>query len=639
VIADRRLDIALDALRFVLTAYLVQLRQVWATSSRDGNVSDVERVIASIGARAQPSSAEIAAFGALVAEARDCHHGSLAAIVRALKLSVGEELLVAAAWWADADPQFGVALGCAHDDGNRRQCTAALLRLLLAPFGVDAPLALNSTEVARCGVIEEGPDSNAPIRLSQTARAILSGAPVFAARSGALPARFRETAAALARYLATDGGLVVLRGPAGVGRHAVASAAVSALGLTPVGFDRPAAELRLLARLDLAVPVVPVAELERLGWRTTDGPAIAIAGRDEHTFPPSAYVIELAGPDHAARVRHWAVALSGRGLPDADTHGLLPVIAARFTFTEGDIDSCVARAERDCAWSGRRFDVASLWEAARRQPEHALERVAKLIKPTFAMEDLVLPIDTRCQLQELIAHVALQHEVLDGWGFRRRLPRGQGVAVLFSGPPGTGKTMAAEAIARELGQDLFVADLALIVSKFIGETSKNLAAAFDEAERAGAVLFFDEADALFSKRTEVRDSNDSYRNLDVNYLLQRIESFTGLAILATNKHASIDEAFLRRLRFIIRFELPDSALRRELWKRSFPDGARRDDLDWSELAEADLAGGTIQAAALSAAYLAASDGGKIKKRHLEHSLRREYQKLGRAWPGLMRGTP
>ncbi len=194
--------------------------------------------------------------------------------------------------------------------------------------------------------------------------------------------------------------------------------------------------------------------------------------------------------------------------------------------------------------------------------------------------------------------------MLDDWGFRRRLPRGQGVAVLFAGPPGTGKTMAAEAIADALEQDLYRIDLSAVVSKYIGETEKNLATAFDEAERAGAVLFFDEADALFGKRTEVRDAHDRYANLEVNYLLQRVETFTGLVVLASNREAALDEAFLRRLRFIVRFELPDARLRKRLWQRSFPPEAAHEGLDWDALARGELSGGNIQSAALAAAYLA-----------------------------------
>jgi len=214
------------------------------------------------------------------------------------------------------------------------------------------------------------------------------------------------------------------------------------------------------------------------------------------------------------------------------------------------------------------------------------------------------------------------------------MPRGQGVIGLFTGPPGTGKTTAAEAVAHALQQDLYRVDLSAVVSKYIGETEKNLAAAFDEAERASAVLFFDEADSLFGKRTEVKDAHDRYANLEVNYLLQRIETFTGLVLLATNRHSALDEAFARRLRFVIRFDHPDRALRADLWRRSFPPETSLDELDWDELAQPELAGGSIQNAALAAAYLAAADGGTVTRAHIVHALRREHEKLGRSFAGL-----
>jgi SpoVK/Ycf46/Vps4 family AAA+-type ATPase len=312
-------------------------------------------------------------------------------------------------------------------------------------------------------------------------------------------------------------------------------------------------------------------------------------------------------------------------------------LARRFRLTEAAIDATVARAVRQAAWDGRPVTAGDLWAAARRQPDHDLERLATLVTPVWTLDDLVVSPQVRAQLTELLAHVAYQDEVLDGWGFRRRLPRGQGVAALFSGPPGTGKTMAAEAVAHALHQDLYRVDLAAVVSKWLGETEKNLAAAFDEAERSGAVLLFDEADALFGKRTEVHDARDRYANLEVNYLLQRVEAFTGLVILATNRKSSLDEAFTRRLRFMVGFEMPSPADRRRLWPRSFPPEARRDDLDWDALAAGELPGASIQAVALSAAFLAASDGGCITRAHVEAALGREYEKLGRAFPGLPAG--
>jgi len=252
--------------------------------------------------------------------------------------------------------------------------------------------------------------------------------------------------------------------------------------------------------------------------------------------------------------------------------------------------------------------------------------------------DLVLPDDMRASIDGFLDRVRFRGDVMGRWGFGRKVGRGHGITALFSGPPGTGKSMVAGLIAAELGLDLYIVNLSRVASKWLGETEKNLGVAFDEAERSAAVLFFDEADALFAKRTEVRDSHDRYANLEVNYLLQRVETFTGLVILASNRRAAIDEAFLRRLRFLIRFEMPDRAARLELWRRAFPPEADRDELDWDALAASDLAGANIQSAALAAAYLAAAAGEPIAADHVAVALRREYDKLGRAFPGLPVGN-
>ena len=225
--------------------------------------------------------------------------------------------------------------------------------------------------------------------------------------------------------------------------------------------------------------------------------------------------------------------------------------------------------------------------------------------------------------------MAHRAQVYQDWGFGAKLNRGRGISALFAGPSGTGKTMAAEVLARHLRLDLYRIDLAGVVSKYIGETERNLRSIFTAAERGGAILFFDEADALFGKRSEVKDSHDRYANIEVNYLLQRMEDFRGLAILATNRKSALDSAFVRRLRFIVDFPFPDAAHRLRIWQSVFPPQADLQELDVAWLARFEIPGGQIRNIALAAAFLAASEGAPIGMLHVMRAARREYAKMDR----------
>jgi hypothetical protein len=271
----------------------------------------------------------------------------------------------------------------------------------------------------------------------------------------------------------------------------------------------------------------------------------------------------------------------------------------------------------------------------------ALDALAHKLALPYGWPDLVLPPDQLGQLQEICARARHRPLVYDGWGFGRKLAHGRGLQVLFSGPPGTGKTMAAAVIANELGLDLYRIELAQVVSKYIGETEKNLERVFSAAERREVILFFDEADALFGKRSEVKDSHDRYANLEISYLLQRMEAYDGLAILATNLRQHLDEAFLRRLQVSVEFPFPDEAQRRRIWATLFPSEAPLDPaVDFDLLArELKLAGGNLKNIALTAAFYAASDGNAIRLHHLAQAARREYQKLGRAWDDAVFAGP
>jgi SpoVK/Ycf46/Vps4 family AAA+-type ATPase len=254
----------------------------------------------------------------------------------------------------------------------------------------------------------------------------------------------------------------------------------------------------------------------------------------------------------------------------------------------------------------------------------------------YAWEDLVISPRTERHLRELNAQAANRPEVLDGWGLARLTPMGRGVTALFAGPSGTGKTMAAQVLARSLSLDLYRVDLAGLVSKYIGETEKHLREVFDACERAPVLLLFDEADALFGKRSEVSDAHDRYANIEIDYILQRMETFDGTAVLATNRKGDLDTAFVRRIQFIVDFFPPSPAEREHLWKRAL-DGACRTDgtllaghLDWGTLGcQYDLTGAAIKSAALAAAFLARSDGTRIEMAHVLAAIRRELEKQGK----------
>jgi SpoVK/Ycf46/Vps4 family AAA+-type ATPase len=241
-----------------------------------------------------------------------------------------------------------------------------------------------------------------------------------------------------------------------------------------------------------------------------------------------------------------------------------------------------------------------------------LEALAQRIVPMAGWQDLVLPEMQLQMLEQLAAQSRHRMKVYEQWGFAARGRRGLGLSALFAGPSGTGKTLAAEVLARELGLDLYRIDLSAVVSKYIGETEKNLRQVFDAAETGGGVLLFDEADALFGKRAEVKDSHDRYANIEVGYLLQRMESFEGLAILTTNIKAALDKAFQRRLRFIVDFPFPNAEQRVSIWERAFPAETPTEGLDAKRLASLNMAGGGIRNIALNAAFLAAEQGTAVR---------------------------
>ncbi|MGS0998359.1 ATP-binding protein [Rhodanobacter sp. UC4451_H18] len=301
-------------------------------------------------------------------------------------------------------------------------------------------------------------------------------------------------------------------------------------------------------------------------------------------------------------------------------------LASHFDFNLGRIEQIAHGAL--AAAEGKPAALAqALWQGALAHTRPALDELAQRIEPKAGWDELKLPDSEKALLRQIADQVARRSTVYDDWGFRARMNRGLSISVLFTGESGTGKTMAAEVLARELGLSLYRIDLSAVVSKYIGETEKNLRKLFDAAEGGGAILFFDEADALFGKRSEVKDSHDRYANIEVNYLLQRLESFGGLAILATNMKGALDGAFLRRLRFVIHFPFPGAAERRAIWASVFPAQAAVGALDFDRLARLPLTGGSIQGIALNAAFMAAKAGVEIGMPLLLEAVRGEYRKL------------
>ncbi|MCU0484584.1 MAG: ATP-binding protein [Anaerolineales bacterium] len=363
----------------------------------------------------------------------------------------------------------------------------------------------------------------------------------------------------------------------------------------------------------------------RSGWRSggVDGPRHVLWVN----FPMPAY------PQRRALWAHYLQQAlpSGQVTAAALDAWQVDSLAGQFALSTSQIRDAVGFAHDRAVQQGAELHSSDLFAAARLYSNPRLSSLANKIVPRFSWLDIILPGDQIAMLRELVNTVRMRPRVLDEWGVGKKLVASRGITALFAGPPGTGKTMAAEVIASELGLDLYKIDLSTVISKYIGETEKNLERIFNEAEASNAILFFDEADALFGKRSEVRDSHDRYANIEISYLLQRMEAYDGVTILATNLRANLDEAFTRRLQFAVDYPFPEEADRLRIWETLFPrDVPRGNDVDFRLLARRfKLAGGNIRNILVNAAYLAASDQGVVNMAHLLHGTRRELQKMGR----------
>lgn len=334
--------------------------------------------------------------------------------------------------------------------------------------------------------------------------------------------------------------------------------------------------------------------------------------------------LELPETSEDQRLVLWDRALSGLALSEEIDPAEM---AAKFRFTAGQVFGAAERAAELAAISGGNITPELLHESCYDQVVVGLNTLASPIKPAYSWEDLVLPESEVKLLKSACMHVKYRHKVYTEWGFSRKAAYGRGVSVLFSGPPGTGKTMAAQVVTNQLHMQLFKVQLSQVVSKYIGETEKNLRRIFTEAKNANCVLFFDETDALFGKRSEVKDSHDRHANIETAFLLQQMEEYDGVVLMATNLLQNIDEAFMRRISFVISFPFPDVPTRKLLWQKMLDVSAPMEDIDWDFLAENfKMAGGNIKNCIIHAAFLAAAEGRPIGMRHLLTGIVNEQRK-------------
>ncbi len=365
---------------------------------------------------------------------------------------------------------------------------------------------------------------------------------------------------------------------------------------------------------------------------------LMLASRERRSqFHRGVVTFEVLRPTAGEQRVLWQKTL-GDAAPALSAH--LDALVSQFSFSSRMIQSAVAEARLRVEARGSKSEERDpraltldprfsqrLWEACRMHARPRLAELAQRIVPAALWEDLVLPQLQLQILRDIAAHVRQRAKVYESWGFSSKGARGLGISALFAGASGTGKTMAAEVLANTLHLDLYRIDLSQVVSKYIGETEKNLRRVFDAAEEGGAILLFDEADALFGKRSEVKDSHDRYANIEISYLLQRMEEYRGLAILTTNMKEALDAAFMRRIRFIVPFTFPDAGQREQIWRRIFPPNTPTVGLDFEKLARLNLTGGSIRNTALNAAFLAADAGEAVSMKHILRAARSDYAKM------------
>jgi hypothetical protein len=571
-----------------------------------------------------------------------------------------ELLLVALA--PDLDPRFERLYAYLHDDVSRRRASTGLaLELCGAPPGGGERRRLGpSSPLIADGllIVEETdrPFLTRSLRVPDRVAAHLLGddtpdpliESVTTACAGAAVGDVRQ----IEQAFRAGARLVYIQEPAGGAALSMAAAAFGRLGMPVLALDlsrlgpddavrdlsaRASREARLVGAGIVAGPVEALVARCAEGTRAAEGvralaegrsPMVLIGSRgwDPQWSREVPLIVEAGIVSVEERSTVWRGALDGDIPLDADP----TQTTAGFRLTPEQIHRAARAAHLQANAAGRRITPDDLRAGARAQNAAGLERLARRIAPQVAWEDLVLPPQALTQLRELVARVRQRDQVLDVWGLGARSSKGRGIKALFAGDSGTGKTISAEVVAHDLGLDLYVIDLSTVIDKYVGETEKNLDRIFVEADRLNGVLLFDEADALFGKRSEVKDAQDRYANVEVAYLLQRMEAFDGLAVLTTNLRSNIDDAFARRLDAIVDFPLPEDDDRHRLWGQHLRPGLPRDDdVDLGFLARSfRISGGNIRNIVLAAAFLAAEDNRPVRMADLIRATEREYRKLG-----------
>jgi hypothetical protein len=581
---------------------------------------------------------------------------ALQTLRRDFHLSSFETDILALCAGVELDPAMSVLCAAIQGDDHRR-CATFRIALEVLPDAHWGAL-LPEAPLRRWKLLELGSGemlTTSPLRVEESVLHFLMGAPTLDERlrmcveavepPAVLPASYRPHAEKLAGLWSKAEGpraVAQLQGNAVDGKRALAAAACSALGLRlyalRVGalptsssemegfaqlWDRDAVMTgsALLVQAEGASPAqweVASALADRI-----NGPLLVAGSGRLELHQRELVTLSIERPKADEQSALWKHIL---GEHADKLNGELDRVASQFVLDFASIKTAASRVLE--AIDGEETDVLPLvWEACRREARGVLDGRAQRIEVRAGWRDIVLPDASLNMLHTVAIHVRQQEKVLERWGFAAQTSRGLGITALFTGQSGTGKTLAAEVLANELHLDLYRIDLSQVVSKYIGETEKNLCAVFDVAENSGAILLFDEADALFGKRSEVKDSHDRYANIEVSYLLQRMEAYRGLAILTTNMRAALDVAFLRRIRFIINFPFPDQGLRRRIWGCMFPAQTPTSGLDLDKLARLNLPGGNIRNVALNAAFLAADEGSPVRMDHLLMSAQHECGKL------------